>query len=109
MISFSENNTEIFGMLEAKGQLPADFDADSVYAFDVDEDLCLIMYAGSARDFYLFTAHNYRHECAVLEELLEELVEADLHVSVSLLDEATALVEEKIRSQDSSRFYFDAH
>jgi hypothetical protein len=108
MFTFSDNNDSIYSLLEEKKQLPPEFEDDHVYSFEEGDDFWLVIYAGSARDFYLFIAPNFRQE-ASLAEVLAELQTLEIPLSISLLDQATFIIEDQIRSLGNTRFFFDAH
>ena len=88
----------------------SDFSIDHVFAFDHEDDFCVVIYAASMRDFMLFTARSYLQQTHALPSLLNELQDqSGENTPAVLLDKAAKLVEDKMHSQGNSRFYFDAH
>jgi len=107
----SDDNTEIYYLLEKCGQLPADFSIDKVIAFDFKDDFCIVFYNAQDRNFILFKAQNYIQTADALPHLLNEIMDysAAADFNPSLIDEAIKCIENKMHSKNNSRFYFDAH
>lgn len=106
----SEDNTEIYYLLEKCGQLPADFSIDKVIAFDCDDDFYIVFYTSKDRNFSLFKAIDYIQVTDALPHLLNEIMDyTDADLYSLLVDEAIKYIENKIHSKNNARFYFDAH
>jgi len=110
MITILENNEEIYSLLEHTENLFTDFSLDKVLAFENEDDFCVVLYASSNRNFRAFIAAAYLQQTEALPVLLETIQEyPQENVSAALLEEAAKMVEDKMHSQNNSRFYFDAH
>ncbi len=106
----TEDNTEIYNLLENCGHLPTDFSKDKVISFDCSDDFYIIFFTANDRNFTSFKAKNYIQVVDALPHLLNEIMDCAENEPYSLLiDEAIRCIENKIHSKNSARFYFDAH
>jgi hypothetical protein len=108
MISFSNNNTEIYSLLEEKEKLFKDFETDHVLGFDDGDDFYLIIYQAHNRDFLMWKVTGVRQSNAEMI-MLDEEVEAYEGLSVSVQENAMQLIEDRIICGGGNQFYFDAH
>ena len=110
MIKLSVDNEFIYSFLEKKMQLPLAFETDKVYDFDDNDDYCLIIYISSCRDFVFFKIENYLQDNNALVELMEAVQEfSNEAFSIVLKNQTCRLIENKLHSNNNSRFFFDAH
>lgn len=107
MIVVSEDNSEIYSLLERCEKLFTDFSIDHILLFDHEDDCILVIYEALNRSFKAFKARDYQQDVNALPELLA--VVNDLVGSEALIGESIRLVESKMHSSDNHRFYFDAH
>jgi hypothetical protein len=108
MITVSTDNSVIYSFLEANNKLITDFDNDHVKAFDLGNDFYLMIYQGHNRDFILWKIADVNQSPSTLLSLVEAL-EAYEGLSVSIIEKAVKLIEERITSGSSSVHFFDAH
>ena len=109
MIQVSENNLEIYQLLEKSGQLFLDFSIDKLIAFDEEDDFHIVIYSATSRIFILFTAKNCMQDTNVLPDLINSIQEYSNSAIYSLIEQSIRLVENKMHSKNNSRFFFDAH
>jgi hypothetical protein len=110
MITTSQDNTEIYYLLEKNQQLPSVFSIDKVIAFNEEDDFCVVFFSAETRNFISFTAKDYLQIVDSLPNLLNEIMD---HLTnkfhPTMIDEAIKCVENKMNSKNNSRFFFDAH
>ena len=110
MISTSNDNEQIYFLLEASGNLFSDFSMDRVLAFDREDDFCVVVYSSAGRNFLAFTAKDHLQQTDALPALLGAIQEhSQDRAAAALLEQAAKLVEDRMHSKNNSRFYFDAH
>ena len=110
MIIVSTDNTQVFQLLENSNSLFEDFSIDKVVLFDFNDDCYLVIYLASTRNFTSFRAENYLQETNALPSLLEEVQDySSLSIYAHLINESIKLIEHKMHTKNSNRFYFDAH
>jgi hypothetical protein len=110
MISINLDNNEVYKLLEETGNLFTDFSVDKVILIDLEDDCYIVLYSESSRDFISFKAKNYIQDVDSLPSLLETVQDfSKPGVSVSLINLAVRLIENKIHSKNNARFYFDGH
>jgi hypothetical protein len=110
MVIVSEKNTEIYFQLEKNNLLPPSFASDSVIAFDLEDDFCIVFFSASKRSFLSFTAKDYLQITDSLPDLLNAVMEFSTEVfSPALFDKAIKYIENKMQSKNNFRFFFDAH
>jgi hypothetical protein len=110
MIQLSTANEWVYTLLEKANGLPLHFNADYVFCFDKEDDLYLVMYTFSNRNFICFTALDYLHDNNALIDLMEAIQDYSLNkINVTIVEEALKIIENKMHSKNNGRFYFDAH
>lgn len=110
MIEISTDNTFIYTKMEKANALPLRFDLDDVIAFDQDDNFYVSIYLSNTRNFICFIASEYIQENNSLI-YLQQVVEnySEMEIPVALVDKALELIEHKMHTKNSSRFFFDAH
>lgn len=108
MIEVSKDNQEVYAMLEKEERLFSDFSIDHIFLFESKDDLYLVTYIASSRNFISFRAFGAKQDKNALPLLLEKLQEEEV-ILPSLLNKGVRLIEDKMFSKDNDRFYFDAH
>lgn len=108
MITFSDNNSSIYSFLESNDKLINDFESDHVNAFDLENDFYLMIYQAHNRDFILWKVSDVNQSSSDLAALVETL-ESYEGLSVSIIEKAIKLIEERIISGSGFIHYFDAH
>lgn len=106
MIIRSDNNLEIYQMLEEKGKLMRTYENDSVVAFEDENDYCLVIFCLQNKNFTSFFVKDHIRANALPE--LKETIEMDEHLSTSIKDMAVDLINDMIADTAIFRFY-DAH
>ncbi|MCK6648676.1 MAG: hypothetical protein L6Q66_03380 [Bacteroidia bacterium] len=110
MINIIDNNESIYLLLEKHKLLPPDFSSDAVTELDVDGMYHLSIYNASTRNFILYVSNNYMKDISELSEMMILIQEgSETLFSESIAQKAINLLEDKIHSRNSSRFFFDAH
>jgi hypothetical protein len=108
MITVWNDNSEIYNFLESKEKLFSDFEFDHVLGFDLEDDFYLVVYQAHNRDFILWKASGVRQSNAALLSL-GEAIQLYEGLSVSVMDSALKLIEDRMISGTGNHFYFDAH
>ncbi len=109
-MQISTDNTHIYNLLEEANELFPDFKSDRVVAFDFENDFNVVLYTSESRNFVSYIAENYLQEAEELPALIQLVQDfPGPGCSKYLLNEAVRLIEDKLNSQNNSRFYFDAH
>ena len=110
MIKIITDNSFIYTLLEHAEQLPNDFTLDKVLAFDLEDDFCLVLYTSADRNFVCFKTINYLQESNTLIDLQDKVQEYFIDtINATQINESLQIIENKIHSKNSYRFYFDAH
>ena len=106
----SENNIEIYQLLEKAGMLFSDFSIDKIIAFDDGDDFHIVIYSAASRNFILFTAKDYIQDVNSFPDIINLIQEySNSEISSSLFDQSIKLIENQMHSKNNSRFFFDAH
>lgn len=108
MITVSTDNSSIYSFLESNDKLINDFESDHVKAFDIENDFYLMIYQAHNRDFILWKISDVNQSASILVSLVEKL-ELYEGLSVSIIEKAVKLIEDRIISGSGSMHYFDAH
>lgn len=110
MVEIYTDNTFIYSEMEKANVLPVRFDIDSVITFDKDDNFYVSIYLSNSRNFICFVAHEYiqdNNSLISMQQVIESYSEKK--ISVSLIEKALELIEHKMHTKNSSRFFFDAH
>lgn len=108
MITVSNDNSSIYSFLESNDNLINDFESDHVNAFDLENDFYLMIYQAHNRDFILWKVSDVNQLPSALLSLVETL-ESYEGLSISIMEKAIKLIEDRIISGPGSVNYFDAH
>lgn len=103
----SQNNYDIYTLLEKNNKLPISFNSDSVIVFEKNDNFYVTCYNAETKNFILLTAENYLNNKNELIELISEMQNLN---DLNLLSQKTIqIIENIIHSKSCSGLYFDAH
>lgn len=104
------DNSKIYQFLEKANKLPKNFELDYVNDFEQDNNFYIFIYESVTRNFLLFVAEDYFKHPDELEKLLNAIATySDDDKDELLMEMAIKIVENKIRSNNTGHFLFDAH
>src|ERR1700749_875094 len=100
MITISEDNNEVYDLLEKAGQMYLDFSIDKVTGFDHEDNFYIVIYLSNSRNFVLFAAKDPVKNINTFPELINIIQEySDTKIASALLERAVRITENKMHSK----------